>query len=359
MKIELLVGSADFWARLHADIADAHESVYVQTFTFEGDTVGSALGRALEASAARDRRLLVDGYSLLYHNDRLITGPAWLEEGFRDEVRSTHRWMRRLRRAGTDARFGNPIGPWPVRLVRRNHKKLALVDDRVCYLGGINFSEHNFEWHDMMFRIESEELGRVLGDDFRASFAGRPAPVDRTVGPLRVIGLNGRRNPQTLAPLLDAIRSARSTVDVASAYLSHPFTGLLGEARRRGVRVRILTPERNNKANLARHVLDEGHRHDLEVYRYAGGMSHLKAMLIDEELLVAGSTNFDFMSYNILEEFILMTRDTSAVTAFLDRVWNPDLAAARRVTPRPSLGTRGGHTAVRIGSALAYALAAR
>ena len=256
MKIELLVGSNEFWTRLRADMARAEESVYVQTFTFEGDSVGSALGQALEASPARDRRLLVDGYSLLYHNDRLITGPAWLEPGFRDEVRSTHRWMRRLRAGGADARFGNPIGPWPGRLVRRNHKKLALVDDRVCYLGGINFSEHNFAWHDMMFRVESDELGRVLGDDFRASFAGRPVPFDRTVGPLRVIGMNGRSNRRTLAPLLEAIRSARYRVDVASAYLSHPFTGLLGEARRRGVRVRVLTPERNNKANLARHVLD-------------------------------------------------------------------------------------------------------
>ena len=88
-------------------------------------------------------------------------------------------------------------------------------------------------------------------------------------------------------------------------------------------------------------------------------MSHLKAMVIDEELLVAGSTNFDFMSYNILEEFILMTRDTSAVASFVDRVWDPDLAAARRVRSRSSIGTRGGHTAVRIGAALAYALAAR
>ncbi|MGD2070389.1 MAG: phosphatidylserine/phosphatidylglycerophosphate/cardiolipin synthase family protein [Gemmatimonadota bacterium] len=356
MDIELLVDAPRFWSRLRRDVAQARRKVWVQTFSFEGDRVGTALGRALERCAAADRRLLVDGFSLLYHNDRLIPGPAWLDRSFRREVLLTHRWVRRLREGGTGVRFGNRPGPSPVSLLRRNHKKLAVIDDRVVYLGGINFSEHNFEWHDMMLRVEDRRLGRLMARDFGASWAGRPRRIDGRVGPLRVLSLNGRANARALAPVLEAVRGARHSIDVASAYLSHPFTDHLAAARRRGVRVRVLTPGRNNKGNLARHVLHAAHRHGFEVFRYPG-MSHLKAMLIDDRALVAGSSNFDFMSYHILEELVVLTEHPGVVEAFRERVWRPDVAAAGREPVRASLGTRLGHAAVLAGAAAAGLLA--
>lgn len=356
MTIELLVDSRDFWTRLEQDLERAERRAYVQTFSFEGDRVGRALGRALERCGAQDRRLLIDSYSLLYHSDRVIPGPAWLDRSFRTEVLITHRWVRRLRAAGVGVRFSNPLGPAPAKLVRRSHKKLALVDDRV-YLGGINFSEHNFAWHDMMFRIESPELASVLAGDFWATWKGAPVRMDREVGPLRLISLNGRGNSRGLEPVMQAVRSATTSVDVLSAYLSHPFTSELGAAQRRGVRVRVLTPEQNNKANLARHILVAAHRHGFEVFTHPGGMSHLKAMLIDGELLVAGSSNFDFLSYHILEELLFMSRLPAMVGPFMDRVWAPGFSRATRVRVSPDMRTRLGGTVVRAAAAVAAAIA--
>ncbi len=337
----------------------AQRQVWLQTFSFEGDRVGRMLGRALLASPAVDRRLLVDGYSLLYHSDRIIPGPAWLDPELRREFYLTRRWMRRLRAAGVRFRFGNPPGPLPTGVVRRNHKKLAVVDERVSYLGGINFSEHNFAWHDMMLRVESEDLARVLAKDFTESWVGRGVARDVTVGPLRVVSLNGRANARGLLPVLQAIGGARRSIDVVSAYLSHPFTHVLAEARRRGVRIRILTPGENNKPNLACHVEEQANRFGFELYRFAGGMSHMKAMLVDDELLIAGSSNFDFMSYHILEELIVMTRDREVVATFRTRVWEPDLASAERAHGEPCWRTRLGHAQVMAGCALASLLAVR
>ncbi len=299
---------------------------------------------------------MIDGYSLLSHNDRIIPGPAWFDRAFRREVMLTHRWVRRLRKGGAGVRFGNPIGPWPVKLIRRNHKKLVVIDDRITYLGGINFSEHNFAWHDMMFRVEDFGLGRLLSADFQASYEGRSQAYDRTVGPFRVISLNGHGNAKRLEPIFEAIAAARHSIDVVSAYLSYPFTDHLAAARRRGVRVRVLTPERNNKPNLARHILQTAHRHGFDVFRY-GGMSHMKAMLIDDALLIAGSINFDFMSYHILEELMVMTRNRTMIDAFVEQVWAPDLRSARRVSIRPSLRTRLGHAKVLVGATGARMLA--
>ena len=357
MKIELLVGAEEFWDRMSVDLSDARDSAYIQTFSFEGDRVGTRLARALRDAEAEDRRLLVDSYSRLYPSDRVILGPAWSDRALRREVKLTHRWIGRLREDGVGVRFGNPLGPSPVCLVRRSHKKVAAFDDRIVYLGGINFSDHNFAWHDMMLRVESPELATLASEDFRASWAGRPTAFDREVGPLRLISLNGRGNRAGFRPVTEAIDRARYSIDVVSAYLSHPFTDFLARARRRGVRVRVLMPGENNKANLARHILERSARGGFEVLRYPGGMSHMKAMTIDGELLVMGSSNFDFMSYHVLEEHVVMTRDPALVGAYLERVWKPDAASAQADPVRSSIGTRLGDLAVRIGAAVAARLA--
>jgi cardiolipin synthase len=357
MKIELLLGAHEFWARLLDDLRTADCKAYIQTFTFEGDRAGVALGRALRGCRAADRRLLIDRYSLLYHSDRIIPGPAWLDRSFRREVFLTRRWVRRLRAEGVGVRFSNPLGPSPARLVRRNHKKIAVFDGRVAYIGGINFSDHNFAWHDMMFRVESEDLAAVLDEDFLATWSGRPRALDREVGPLRVVSLNGRSNERGIRPVLDVVAAARRSIDVVSAYISHPFTGHLARARARGVRVRVLTPSQNNKSNLARHILEVACRSGFEIYRYPGGMSHMKAMLVDGEVLVAGSSNFDFMSYHILEELVVITRDRGMIEEFTTRVWQPDVAGIRPAPVRSSVGTRLGDAAVRLGAAVAGTLA--
>ncbi len=357
MKIDLLVGAAEFWPRLEKDLRGARRSAYVQTFTFEGDRAGRSLERAMVASRAADRRLLVDSYSWMYHSDRVLWGPAIMSKPVRREVALTKRFVRRMRGEGVDVIFGNPIARSPLAAVRRSHKKVACVDGAIAYLGGINFSDHNFAWHDMMLRIESRDLVTLLEADFRSSCSGIPQSYDETIGPLRIISANGRGNAARFEPVLEAIQGARTSIDVASAYLSHPFTDHLSTAAGRGVQVSVLTPRENNKANLARHVLERAYRGGLRVLRYEGGMNHTKAMVIDGDLLVAGSSNFDFMSYHILEEHVILTRHQPLVEAFRRRIWQPDAANAHRWEPRSTVGTRLGDLAVRAGAWLAACLA--
>jgi phosphatidylserine/phosphatidylglycerophosphate/cardiolipin synthase-like enzyme len=83
----------------------------------------------------------------------------------------------------------------------------------------------------------------------------------------------------------------------------------------------------------------------------------MKAMMIDEELLIAGSSNFDSMGYHILEELFLMTRERGVVDAFKRRVWDPDAESSEAVAPSSTWLTRLGHRSIRIGSALAQVFA--
>ncbi len=333
-RTEILVDSEAVWASVRADLAAARASVFVQTYSFEGDWVGTALSDALLDARASDRRLLVDSYTRANQNDRWIALPGTLfDPAFRAEVRNTARLVRTLRAGGVGVRFGRPFGILGQRFLNRDHKKLVLVDDRVSYVGGVNFSEHNFAWHDLMVRIEDADVARFLGRDFEASWAGRSERA-RASFPERELDLRllpGAGNRAEYRDLLGLIDAAERSIDVVGPYASPPFTERLAAAAARGVRVRIVTPRSNNKTYLRNYLLALAARAGFEVWLFEGGMIHMKCMLIDDATLVTGSSNFDLMSYNgFLAEVVAVFRSEEVVEAFRRRVLEPDLRASRR-----------------------------
>jgi cardiolipin synthase len=60
-------------------------------------------------------------------------------------------------------------------------------------------------------------------------------------------------------------------------------------------------------------------------------MSHLKAMLIDDEFLIAGSSNFDYLSYRLYQEVVGVLTAPEVIAQFRERVMLPDLGRARDV----------------------------
>ena len=62
-------------------------------------------------------------------------------------------------------------------------------------------------------------------------------------------------------------------------------------------------------------------------------MCHLKAMLIDRRALVVGSSNFDFVSYYLQPEIVMIIRDVAMIEAFEEMILKVDLAASTTHTP--------------------------
>ncbi|MEO8926560.1 MAG: phosphatidylserine/phosphatidylglycerophosphate/cardiolipin synthase family protein [Caulobacteraceae bacterium] len=325
--LELLVGAEAFWRRARQDIGAARQRLFVQAMTFEGDAAGRPVAAAIAASPAEDRRVLVDSYSRHVISDRFIHAPAALLDGdLRAEVRATRAMFGDMAKAGARVRLTNPAGPvflnWPA----RNHKKLIVADD-VAYLGGINFSDHNFAWHDFMIRLEGEAAVDLLAGDFEATFAGVPRPWRADLGDLQLISLDGRSNARGFAPIVDLIDAARSAITVISPYLTFPFTGALARTARRGVPVRLITPLANNKPLVRDAMLASVSRAGFEV-RLLPEMSHLKALLVDDERLVVGSSNFDFVSLAAEEELMAVIAAPALIADFHRRIVEPALAAA-------------------------------
>ena len=337
--MKLFIDSPAFMEQLERDVAAARRTVCVQTMSFEGDEAGRRLAGTLESRPDLERTLIIDRYSLYDINDRFLPWPPnLLSLGLWRELASTLAVTRRLREGGVKVFWTNPVGFMFRKFVGRNHKKIVLIDDRVAYFGGINVCDHNFRWHDVMLRVDNPELGAFLREDVRATLRGENLSRRARFGDIDIILLDGVRNEHLNEPVFELIRNARRSIDIESAYMTYPFYERLAEAVRRGVRVTLIAPEHNNKRDLDGHAQWACANAGISLRLYTGRMLHTKAMLIDDEALVIGSSNFDVFSYRIQQELMVIVRNRRLIEEFRREVLEPDLAQSvvpsRTLVPR-------------------------
>jgi len=332
-KVEVLVGARAFWDRARRDIAAARERVLVQAMTYEGDLAGEAVAMALRASPAAERRLLVDAYSLHVTNDRLLPYLPWRPAALRAEARATRRQLDRLVAGGVSVTVTNPVGRNPLHFPLRNHKKL-IVADGVAYLGGVNFSDHNFAWHDAMVRFDDARVADFLASTFAADRDGRPRCAAARFGPLDLIALDGLSNEAALAPVLELLAAARHSIEMIGAYPTLPFTDSLTHAAANGVAVTIYTPRTNNKPLLRDFLFAEAARAHGVRLALLPEMTHAKAAIVDGETVLFGSVNFNFASWRSNGDLLAIGRDPALVAAFERALFAPARALARPAAPR-------------------------
>jgi cardiolipin synthase len=324
MKTKLLVDSNQFWTTLREDILSAQRSILVQTFSFEGDQTGKMLAEALLSSAAVDKRIIVDDYTRWVISDKFLYAPRNLfDNQLRLEVKETYRMIDDLERNGVKVKFTNPVGVLE-RFAIHNHKKVILIDRRIAYIGGINFSEHNFAWHDAMFRIEDADVTETLTMDFYSTWAGVKTDISLHADDMELHCLGGNSNHVVFRKILRLIDQAKDHIFVESPYITFPFLDRLEKASRRGCAVTVITPKPNNHPLLREYILWVSTRSDFEVRLYQK-MTHLKAMLIDKRYLVVGSSNFDYLSYKFHQEIVAIITNPELISEFEDRVIREDL----------------------------------
>ena len=150
----------------------------------------------------------------------------------------------------------------------------------------------------------------------------------------RLYLLNGRHSRPAYERLFDEITAARASITVLSPYLTNPLLSRL-RALPPSVRVRIITPARNNKPLLRRALLSAASGSDLEILLYQPRMSHLKAVLVDDTRLILGSYNFDFVGSELQQEVVLSTADPTLIHDFQTRILQPALSHSDPIPPPP------------------------
>ena len=317
MKVKILPDTDSFLGHLESDIKNAGNKVLIQAMSFEGDDAGRWLYDRLCSSKAADRRICIDSYSKAVISDKMIYAPgAWFNRKLHEERRSTKRLIRSFPDHGVGVRFTNPLGLLLWRYPMRNHKKLFIIDDGICYIGGYNFSDHNFQWRDMALRFESREINVFFTDDFDATWHGTNRTASLDVDGNRFLTSNGRKGIDAFDEVLKLVAGARKNVVVFSPYITNPVLEKLVREKKKDVPLTVISPVGNNKEQFRDYLLRMSHKIDFKVDLYQANMSHLKAILIDDSILVTGTSNYDFVSYYLEQEIFTVITDEKIVADF-------------------------------------------
>ena len=366
-EVLLLEGGDQYFPALCAAVDEAAHSVFLETYIFEDDAAGRRVAAALARAARRGVavHLTVDGYGT-----PALTGEvrdALRSSGVRVEIFRPER-----RRLSLDRRR-----------LRRLHRKIAVIDGRTAFVGGINILDDRFDPNhgpldaprlDFAVRVRGpvvanillaaqrmwwalglihRALGVVRGPRGGALPSGAPNPVPRDmstdtsadarpadarpadarptdarpVGGLRamfVLRDNFRFRRAIEQQYLLAIHGARREVLIATAYFfpGARFRKALIEAAARGVRVRLLLQGRAEYRlpHYASHAFyDELLAAGVEIVEYRRSFLHAKVAVIDDAATV-GSSNIDPFSLLVAREANLFVFDAAFAARLRARI---------------------------------------
>ena len=280
-------------------IAAAKRSIALATYIFDGDAVGAQFADALIAAHGRgvEVRVLIDAVGQYYSRPAMV---------------------KRLRNAGVSAAAFMPIlRQWNMAALNlRNHRKLLLVDGLLAFTGGMNIRAGNVlakpnrhPIRDLQFRVRGpvvSQLAAVFVSDW--AFTTKEVlrgdawfPTQDKAGPViaRTVPDGPDEHFEVLKiTILAALAQATRSVLIATPYFlpDASLISALNTAALRGIAVDILLPSKNNlklvqwaSHTLYWQVLDRGCR----IWHSPPPFDHSKLMLVDEEWVLVGSTNWD------------------------------------------------------------------
>jgi len=321
-RLTLLENGSEYFPALIAALDSALREIHLESYIFFADDIGNRIAEALMRAARRgiETRLLLDGF-----------GSREFDAGS----------LQALRCAGVVVLFFRPergrLGLRRHRL-RRMHRKLAVIDARIGFVGGINIIDDLHgrdlgaprqdyavkiegplvaDMHIAVHRLWQRVVWSRLGLH-RAEEVWLKACTD-AVGNQRgafVTRDNVRQRRTIEAAYLRAIRRARNEILIANAYFlpGLRFRHALIAAARRGVRVRLIVQGHSDHPlyqfaarALYRHFLDNG----VMLYEYHATELHAKVAIIDDTWATVGSSNIDPFSLLLSREANLIAHDRS------------------------------------------------
>ena len=324
---------------LREAIAGARHHIHLQYYIFDDDRTGCALRELLVRKAQEGVAVRI-----LYDD----VGCARVKRAFFEE----------MRRNGIEVRAFLPVQfpRFTSKVNYRNHRKLAVIDGCIGFLGGMNIADRYVDgpawggcWRDNHFRIEGGGVAALQAsflNDWSATtkqavadaacYPPLPRFADGATLQLVASGPFGKWRA-LLQGESYAIANARRRIWIQTPYYlpSELLDATLQEAALAGRDVRLMLPERSDSTlvHLASHsFLDDMFRAGVKVSFYAPGFLHAKLLIVDDDLTVIGSANMDFRSFEHNFEANAFVYDR-AFTARMAACFEEDERACRAVTP--------------------------
>ncbi len=319
-----------FGEDLYRDLLDAidaaQERIYFETYIWKADEWGQRLKDALIAASNRG----VEVYVIWDAFGNLVVDPRFYR--FPEHIHTLRFPL--LRGIGGPRKWG------------RDHRKIAVVDGQVGFIGGYNIgSLYATGWRDTHARVvgpAAAELDNAFVDFWNAH-RRRKAPHLEEHGERSWFASARihRNTPQiSVYPIrnmyLEAIDRATSHIWLTHAYFipDDDLVSALRQAARRGVDVRIIVPERSN--HVVADWLSRGHYSRLlhagiKLYLYQDAMVHSKTATIDHAWVTIGTANLDRLSLLGNYEINLELTDTE-VAKHMEDIFEMDLTNCYELT---------------------------
>ena len=347
-QVTLLPDGPHFFEALFHDLKNAKHLICLEYYRIRADVTGQRFADLLIGAASRGVKVF-----LLYDAIGCHVTPD--------------SYFQRLQNAGVACLAFNPLSISRIHWFdRRNHRKLALIDNRVAYLGGLNISDayagltdEQLRFRDVGFSLGGAALVslRELFADTWAMVSGKrpdlpiPASSSPTPDDTEVTLINGGPH-QRRSAIRTAFRVAMASSDhellIANPYFvpGPRILRSLLRAARRGVQVKLLLPARNDVPVVrvvSRSYYEVLLRAGIEIYELERELLHAKLMLIDGEQTVIGSANLDQRSFHRNFEINAIVRSKSFGSQ-VHRLFEQDFTGSRRITldehARRGLGLR-------------------
>ena len=298
-----------------AAIASAKRSIGLATYIFDHDEIGAQFADALVAARARgvQVRVIIDAFGQHYSRRSMV---------------------KRLRAAGVSAAAFMPIlvlGNM-VRLNLRNHRKLLIVDGTDAFTGGMNIRAGNVlsrpgrdAIRDLQFHVRGPVV-RQLAGVFASDWAFATKEILDGDGWFSCLAEAGPVVARAIPDgpdeyfevlkmiILGALAQAERCVSIATPYFlpDAALISALNTTALRGVEVNVLLPAENNlklvqwaSHTLYWQILDRGCR----IWHSPPPFDHSKLLLVDDEWVLVGSTNWDPRSMRLNFELNLECYD--------------------------------------------------
>jgi len=288
MKYKLYTTSQKAWDGMFQAMSRAQKSIYLEMFIFLDDTQNTHnfLGLLKEKAKA--------GLEVI------IIADAWGSSDLKSAA------VKELREAGVEFIY---FSHW----IRRTHRKLLIIDNKVAFLGGVNIKEKIRDWRDLQIKLE----GRIVRPIIKSFARGYRKAGGKRQSILKYYNLSLTKKLKSWITdnfastnklyylnnyYREKINKAEKLIQIITPYLLPPrwLLAILDDACRRGVRVEVIIPNDTDVKQLNKiNYLNACRMSSFGVKFYLlPSMNHAKIMLIDDQEGIIGSQNIDVLSFN-------------------------------------------------------------
>jgi cardiolipin synthase len=312
-NLELFTNGKELNKRLFNDISNAKNDVHVYFFSVSNDQVSHKFLNLLKKKSD-------EGVKVFFAVDWL--GGTLL----------SHKQENLLKEHGVHFTYFNyPSLPYLFASIdHRNHRRMAVIDGKIGYVGGFNIGKKYISlkkrlghWEDLHLRLEGEgvqSIEKQFGYDWNANRSGfEPAKSLSNVkgqSPHQFAAYTKTGLNTDYKQLFDR---AKKRITIYSPYFipsDKVIWNSLVDASKRGVTVKFLYSKKSDAPlveEAAYPYIEKAIKNGMKVYGYTKGIFHGKAILIDESVLMIGTTNFDSRSFHITDEFNCYIYDTNFI----------------------------------------------